>query len=393
MIDRGMTPLPVFGYDDEPTAILTAYGYCLEDPSDERMRVKGFDLSCCGIIALTKIFVVGLSLGTGVCGGHFWAPLFVGCAASHFFTDVMANLSEFIGYGSQLSAYPCLAVLCIMGGTHVVTFRAQLAIVLVLTLSIKSFTNGEKLHQVNGDYSAIFPLLVVACFIPLWLTKKVTFYAKQCYRGDITVIPEVLCEPNKAGTTEIYRIDNLDDVTNGSGSSFEPGFDDDEEEDDDLSVDNSDDASDDISLGPEKDYGKTSTSSTMNLSLDSPQEDTPKANARKGADLLSTSMHSIRSTRSNSSRRSRVSSTSSRPSLTRVRSKGKIDDSNYQKPLLYQSRAGASTSMKNKTRSSTPVNSGPNIPRSHRRSRSGASFSSEISPPKSGQDALNESKH
>ena len=380
MIDRGMTPLPVFGYDDEPTAILTAYGYCLEDPNDERMRVKGFDLSCCGIIALTKIFVVGLSLGTGVCGGHFWAPLFVGCAASHFFTDVMARLSDYIGYGSQLSAYPCLAVLCIMGGSHVVTFRAQLAIVLVLTLSINSFTNGEKLHQVNGDYSAIFPLLVVACFIPLWLTKKVTFYAKQCYRGDITVIAEVLCEPNKAGTTEVYRIDNLDDVTNGSGS-FEQSYDD----HDDLSFANSGEESDEISLGPEKDYGKSSTNSTTNLSLDSPKAraDTPTPNAKR-EDLLSTSMHSVRSTRSNSSRRSRASSTSlSRPGLARVRSKGKIDDSNYQKPLLLQSRRGASTSMKKKNslRSSTPVNSGPNLPRSHRRTRSGASFNSSISPP------------
>ncbi len=393
MIDRGMTPLPVFGYDDEPTAILTAYGYCLVDPEDERAQVKGFSAACSGIISLTKIWVVGLSLGTGVCGGHFWAPLFVGCAASHFFTDLMAGLSEYVGFGEQLSSYPCLAVLCIMGSTHVVTFRAQMAIILVLTLSIGSFSTQEKLRSgVNGDYSAIFPLLVVACFIPLLLTRNCTFYAKQVCRGDITAIPEVLCEPNKAGTTQIYRIDNLDDVTNSSGSADYGPEDEYRREDEDLSIDESDDESDDISLAPEKeDFGKTSIA-TPRTSEDTTFNFPPKPSSEDakagGTDMLSSSMHSNRSSSSRMSRRS--NSSLSRPSLARVRSKGKIDDSNYQKPLLYQSREGASTSMKNRPRSNTPVNNVPKLPRSHKRTKSGLSASSDITSPKGD---LDQSRH
>jgi len=400
MIDRGMTPLPVFSYGDEPTAILTAYGYCMIDPQDERARIEGFSTACAGVITITKIIIVGLSLGTGVCGGHFWAPLFVGCGASHFFTDLMSDLTAITGIGKDLSAYPCLAVLCIMGCSHVVTFRAQLAIVLVLTLTINSFTSGEKLHTVTGDYCAIFPLLVVSCFVPLLVTRNVTFYAKQCCRGDITAIPEVLCEPNKQGTAQIYRIDNMDDFTNSSAGSY--GMDDDDDDndlDEGLSVEDSDDESG-ISMESDKnDKGSSATTPrTEDTSLNSPDHDRATVNRnslrsvsepvnqqpRVSADPLSQSMHSIRSTRSNSSRRSRSSTTSRPNSVTRVRSVGKIDDSNYQKPLLYQGREGAASNKKK-------VPTGPKIPRSHRRSKSGASLGSSFSPPKG--DDLGQSKH
>jgi hypothetical protein len=418
LIDRGNTPLPVFGYDDEPTAILTAYGYCLVDGDDERARIQGFSTMCAGTIAFTKVIVVGISLGTGICGGHFWAPLFVGCAASHFFTDIMAMFSEYIGYGHDLSSYPCLAVLCIMGSTHVVTFRAQLAIILVLTLSIGSFSTQEKLFTAEGDYSAIFPLLVVACFVPLLLTRNCTFYAKQCCRGDITAIPEVLCEPFKQGTAEVFRIDGMDEFSD-YGSSVQ----DDDDEDDDLSVDDSSDSdSDGISLEADEKYDKSRTANTPRtedtsipspekvqnsqrayseppLSLNSSQHSSQlNIDTRSGHDQLSSSMHSLKSTRSNSSRRSRSNSNGGRPStLTRVRSIGKIDDSNYQKPLLYQSRDGASTAVKkNTSRSNTPVNTSVKPPRTHKRTKSGASFVSvnnSLSPSKAEFDAMDQSRH
>jgi hypothetical protein len=70
MIDKGRTPLPVFGQGDQPTAALVALGHCMVDQS----QVSGFSLQCSVAIILAKIFVTGLSLGTGIVGGHFWAP-------------------------------------------------------------------------------------------------------------------------------------------------------------------------------------------------------------------------------------------------------------------------------------------------------------------------------
>jgi hypothetical protein len=33
---------------------------------------QGFSLGCAATIIMAKIFVTGLSLGTGIVGGHFW---------------------------------------------------------------------------------------------------------------------------------------------------------------------------------------------------------------------------------------------------------------------------------------------------------------------------------
>jgi H+/Cl- antiporter ClcA len=377
LIDRGATRLPVFGYDDEPTASMTAYGYCLVEPANVAGEHEGFSTACAGTMALTKLIIVGLSLGTGVCGGHFWAPLFVACASSHFFTDMMAIVTGYLGFGSDISAYPCLAVLCIMGSAHVVTFRAQLAIILVLTLSIGSFSAGDTYFASNGDYSAVFPLLVVACFVPLLLTRNVIFYARQCCRGDITAIPEVLCEPHKQGVAQIYRIDNMDDFSAKS---------------DDLSEGSSysDDSSGEIDLGLQTNKNTTprtedTSGDSGTLATASTSKPSTVTNASSPAvDQLSVSMHSTRSIKSNSSRKSRSSSTSRPSTLKRVNSIGKIDESNYQKPLLHQGREGASTVKK-------PSN-GPKLPR-HRRSRSSVSAGSNFSPPKDIDAMLDKSAH
>ena len=115
LIDKGRTPLPVFGQEDEPTAALTALGYCMIDPDDSAAVRAGFGMGCSLIITIAKIVTTGLSLGTGIIGGHFWGPLFSGCAASHFLTDVTRLMDRTIGFGGGLAAYPCVTILCTMG--------------------------------------------------------------------------------------------------------------------------------------------------------------------------------------------------------------------------------------------------------------------------------------
>lgn len=149
LIDKGRTPLPVFGSGDEPSASLVALGFCMVDRTSKNGDTSGFSISCSAAIAIAKIFVTGLSLGTGIVGGHFWAPLFVGCAASHFLTDSVAMFASVFDVTISLSMYPCVAVspdgfgfistlfcltkmspsfqlLCIMGSCHVVTCKSML---------------------------------------------------------------------------------------------------------------------------------------------------------------------------------------------------------------------------------------------------------------------------
>jgi len=206
LIDRGRTPLPVFGTGDEPTAGLTALGYCIIDHTDPH-GYQNFGVMCSFLIGAAKVVVTGLSLGTGIIGGHFWGPLFTGCAASHFLVEGVKEMSTRFGMGGALAAYPCVAILCTMGSTHVVTFRAHMAIMLILTLTISAFDpeNGDTSLAVAGDYSAVFPLLVVSVFAALMLTRQTVFYPTQRSRGDIIAVPEVLCEPGMAGRPMVIQ--------------------------------------------------------------------------------------------------------------------------------------------------------------------------------------------
>ena len=229
MIDQGKTPLPIFGTPEEPTGGLVALGFCMESPHEHDGSMKsGFSLGCSVTIVLGKIFVTGLSLGTGIVGGHFWAPLFAGCAAAHFFTDLISTIASILGFSSNLAAYPCVAILCIMGSAHVVVceyfpevcsffrclsyshrfcsyfepVRAYVGIVLILTLTIAAFDREDSTNEggyMAGDFSAIAPLLTVAVFVALQLSRRTVFYEKQRSRGDIMALPEVLCEPGRVG--------------------------------------------------------------------------------------------------------------------------------------------------------------------------------------------------
>jgi H+/Cl- antiporter ClcA len=129
LIDKGRTPLPVFGVAGEATADLVALGRCMIDGRDAAAVRAGFGIQCSFAISVAKVITTGLSLGTGIVGGHFWGPLFVGCSSGHFLTEVVRLFSEQTGYGGSLSRYPCLVILCVMGSAHVVTYRAHMAIV------------------------------------------------------------------------------------------------------------------------------------------------------------------------------------------------------------------------------------------------------------------------
>ena len=77
-----------------------------------------------------------------------------------------------------------------------------MAIMLILTLTISAFDPEDvnSLFEVAGDYSAVFPLLVVSVFISLMTSRDTVFYPTQRSRGDITAVPEVLCQPGMSGT-------------------------------------------------------------------------------------------------------------------------------------------------------------------------------------------------
>ena len=77
-----------------------------------------------------------------------------------------------------------------------------MAIILILTLTIDAFVPEDyalRNIRVAGDYSAVFPLLTVAVFVALHISRQTTFYEKQRCRGDIQALPEALCEPGKEG--------------------------------------------------------------------------------------------------------------------------------------------------------------------------------------------------
>lgn len=238
LIDTGKTPLPFLQEDDLPTTNITAYGYCMIDPKDEISISHGFGIECAFILFVGKILVIGLSLGTGIIGGQFWGPLFVGCIFAQFFSGIVSHLPHNIE--NVEFQYPCVAILCIMGATHVVTFRAHMAIMLILTLTISSFAPSQKLGvTLGGDYAAIFPLLVVSCFVSLMLTRTIVFYKKQCSRGDIIASPEVLCEPRKEGTPGFpVHHDAFSYSDQSYSSSFSDSRQDDESSSDDSFYDN-----------------------------------------------------------------------------------------------------------------------------------------------------------
>lgn len=225
LIDGGRSPLPILGKAGEPTEALLAWSYCLVDPSDAEATLNGPGLLCNFSMFVSKYICIGLSVGTGIVGGQFWGPLYLGAVASNFFVDLMKLVHKYSGIGSIFFEHPCIAILCIMGSAHTVVFRAHTAIMLVLTLTVSAFKDEGTNFFAAGDYAAIFPLLVVSCFVSLMVTRAVVFYKQQRCRGDIIAAPEVLCEPGKVGKPIMhvpmvaYDEDDLGSLFGDSGVS------------------------------------------------------------------------------------------------------------------------------------------------------------------------------
>lgn len=101
---------------------------------------------------------------------------------------------------------------------------------MILTLTIDAFdpeNGGAGDLKVAGDYSAVFPLLTVAVFVALQISRQTVFYEKQRSRGDIMALPEVLCEPGKEGKPLVMDYDgNLHELDE---SDYEYETDSDEE--------------------------------------------------------------------------------------------------------------------------------------------------------------------
>jgi hypothetical protein len=92
---------------------------------------------------------------------------------------------------------------------------------LILTLTISAFkTNDENIQLLlAGDYSAVFPLLVISVFISSMASMDVVFYAAQTSRGDIVAVPEVLCRPGRSGAPVVMRYDDGGDVSDSESDS------------------------------------------------------------------------------------------------------------------------------------------------------------------------------
>lgn len=96
---------------------------------------------------------------------------------------------------------------------------------LILTLTISSFMSQVSSSSISGGYSAVFPLLVVSCFVSLMVSRSVVFYTEQRSRGDITAVPEVLCEPGMQGKPLVSTYDRTGEEGEDSDGGDEDGSD------------------------------------------------------------------------------------------------------------------------------------------------------------------------
>ncbi len=102
-----------------------------------------------------------------------------------------------------------------------------MAIILILTLTIDAFVPEDyalRNIRVAGDYSAVFPLLTVAVFVALQISRQTTFYEKQRCRGDIQALPEALCEPGKEGKPLVMDYDGKLHALDESDYEYESDY-------------------------------------------------------------------------------------------------------------------------------------------------------------------------
>eukprot|EP00536_Pseudo-nitzschia_multiseries_P001722 jgi/Psemu1/300951/fgenesh1_kg.22_\ len=112
-----------------------------------------------------------------------------------------------------------------------------MAIILILTLTIDAFVPEDyalRNIRVAGDYSAVFPLLTVAVFVALQISRQTTFYEKQRSRGDIQALPEALCEPGKEGKPLVMDYEGKLHALDDSDYEYETDYDSDDDFSDSL---------------------------------------------------------------------------------------------------------------------------------------------------------------
>jgi hypothetical protein len=91
---------------------------------------------------------------------------------------------------------------------------------LILTLSISAFKPEEPGESNKaGDYSAVFPLLVISVFTALMTSTGTTFYPSQTSRGDIVAVPEILCRPGRTGNPIVTQFGDSDSSDGSSQCS------------------------------------------------------------------------------------------------------------------------------------------------------------------------------
>jgi hypothetical protein len=82
---------------------------------------------------------------------------------------------------------------------------------------------GTSATTTAGDYSAVFPLLVVAVFVSLMASRDTVVYSTQRSRGDITAVPEVLCRPGMEGSPMVVDYDRCLSETSADESEHATG--------------------------------------------------------------------------------------------------------------------------------------------------------------------------
>lgn len=161
LIDAGQSELPYF---DKDSPLVAPFAMCMPDPD-------GLDWKCMLAIPLLKMICIGIAVGTGIRCGHFWGPLFVGCAAS----QLVLGFMRFTGWGSDaLSPYTGAIILLMMASAHVVTFRSYLGISFILL-------------QASEENIKLLILLTFVTGLSMAMTSSFVFYTSQQNEYDDTL--------------------------------------------------------------------------------------------------------------------------------------------------------------------------------------------------------------
>jgi len=229
-------------------------------------------------------------------------------------------------------------------------------------LTIGAFTDDgviggiEIARDSGGDYSAVFPLLVVSCFVSLMVSRGHIFYKQQRCRGDIVASPEALCEPKNAGIVDEYSDEG----------SYNPYSDDNSSDDDTYSIGQTNE-----SFSEERARGQPQTQSDVEREFDERQKlmsgtGTPGKDAKKQSDGQGF----------NSDRLDELLGTNETPEVTPrslhrriVSASDAIRTKNSSQSVSLRSRTGSKDNHERKHSRTESIGGGSGAPRSRANSR------------------------